>query len=171
MRSTRWNTMQICMEIQFHGAPLPIANICFFLKNKIILVLFAFNVKNSIVWIADVIGINRWVANNIKLLTHIVHLMMHLWSLWLAKNSSNAQNASFGYRKMKDAIIWHVNVNSNFAINVEVSIWNANVCRKWRRTWKEEGSKHNKEEERNYKRKRKLHLHHHLNLGQEEKDD
>ena len=44
--------------------------------------------------------------------------------------SNNAQNVNFGYLKLKDAIIWFVDVNTNFVINVEGNLWIVNVLDK-----------------------------------------
>jgi hypothetical protein len=78
-------------------------------------------------------------------------MMKPLWNLSKVKNLSNVQNVNFGYRKMKDVIIWLANVNSNFVTNVEEYIWNVNVWLKCNNKCKGEGLRLNKEEKRNNK--------------------
>lgn len=44
-------------------------------------------------------------------------------------NLKCVQNVNFGLKKIKVVIIWHVDVDINFVMNVVVSICNVNVCK------------------------------------------
>ena len=92
--------------------------------------LVVYSVKNNIAWIVDVIGIKICLANSIKFQQHFLNKTKRFWILLKVRSLSSVLNVNFGYRKIKDAIIWHVNANFNSAINVEEFIWNANVLKK-----------------------------------------
>ena len=136
MKNTKgilWNFMLICMEIQFLGAQQLTASICFSSKRMMMFGLNASNAIKSTALTVGWTGIMEWHASNIKYRIPTVRRTISSWSLWQGKNSSNAPNASSGCKKIKDAIIWHASVNSNFATNVEVFMENVNVWRNFKR--------------------------------------
>lgn len=122
--------MLIHMVILFLGAQLLIVDTCSFIKKTIKFDLVVYSVKNNIVWIVDVIGIKIWHANSIKFQRQFLNKIKHFWILSKERSLNSVLNVNFGYRKMKDAITWHVNANFNSVINVEGFIWNVNVCKK-----------------------------------------
>lgn len=139
--------------IQFLGALLLIAAICSFTRKEIKRDSSVYNVKNSIAWIVELIGTKEWAVKNIRLPIQSVKMMKNSSISWKGKSSNNALSANFGCKRMKDAIIWPVNANFNFATNVEEFTWNVNVYKKLVRICKPEEEKPKKEcEERSKER-------------------
>lgn len=82
------------------------------------------------------------------------------WNLSQVKNLNSVQNANFGWKKIKDVIIWLVNANFNSVINVAVFIWNVNAWLKHKSRWEEEDRCKFKGKEKKHKphKKEKLKL-------------
>lgn len=67
------------------------------------------------------------------------------------KSLNNVRNASFGYKKTKDAIIWLVNANFNFVISAEEFIWSVSVYKKQNNKCREDKDSLNKDVEKSNK--------------------
>lgn len=101
------------------------------------------------------IGIKIWLANNIKYQQPITPMTMPSWNLSQVKNLNSVQNVNFGWKKIKDVIIWLVNANFNSVINVAVFIWNVNAWLKHKSRWEEEDRCKFKDKEKKHKRHKK----------------
>lgn len=79
-------------------------------------------------------------------------MMLNLKNLLKEKNSKCVLNVSFGLKKTKAAIIWHVDVGINFVTNVEGNIWLVNASKRQEKNtkdvWSNNVKKWNKEKHR-----------------------
>ena len=82
---------------------------------------------DTIVWIARPIGMTDRLVNNSESAQITVNKINSLRNLWKERTSKSARNVSFGWRELRGAIIWLVDVGLNFVISVGGLIKGANV--------------------------------------------
>ena len=81
--------------------------------------IIVWNVKHKCMTELHVNKINNWITCQKKI--------SNLWNLWKDLNINNVQNVNFGYKKVKDVVIWHVDVHISFAIIVVLNTDHATV--------------------------------------------
>jgi hypothetical protein len=72
--------------------------------------IIVWNVKHKCMTELHVNKINNWITCQKKI--------SNLWNLWKDLSINNVRNVNFGYKKVKDAVIWHADVHISFAIIV-----------------------------------------------------
>jgi len=143
--------MPIPMGILSHGVRRLTVATCSFIKKMMNRGFSAWSVKNSIVWTAGANGIRTCPVHNIKYRILFQKLINSSWSLLREKSLNNVLNASFGFKKIKDVIIWPVSVNFNSATNAGVSIWSVNAFKRLGKRPRDDKGNGNKIEGKNSK--------------------
>lgn len=85
--------------------------------------------RNIIVSNADALCILIYLANNSKKLRTSISLIGILWSLLKGQSINSVLIVNFGYKKMRVAIIWRVDVNINSVMFVEENMAHVNVLK------------------------------------------
>ena len=110
-----------------HGVQRQTVPTCSFSKRTILNDLNVNSARRNIVWIVGWNGIGIWHASNIRWVLLWVNKIRNFLNLLGEKNLNSVQNVNFGLRRTMVAIIWLVNVNLSFVINVGEFIWNVSV--------------------------------------------
>ena len=86
--------------------------------------------RNIIASNADVLCILIYLANNSKKLRTLISLIEILWSLLKEQSINSVLTVNFGYKKMRVAIIWRVDVNINSVMFVGENMAHVNVLKR-----------------------------------------
>ncbi len=110
----------------WHGVLLLDVQMLFNLTNTSVIT-NVHNVKRIIVWNVKLKCMTELHVNKINNWITCQKKISNLWNLWKDLNINNVQNVNFGYKKVKDVVIWHADVHISFVIIVVPNMDHATV--------------------------------------------